>query len=178
MEKYKISFNEWLFVGFGIFASVSSKLPAVIDLDYFYKSDGKIANDEVLKAFVGLILTKITDVKSQYYKVRERIGSSIAPQFETYLQGAFINNPLLKIDEDGYLVIHKQMLLNKVIEGIYDICKVQWPGIFGNEFGKAFEKYVDRAINEYIDSTYIFTEAQMQKYTEEKVCDYIIYVIM
>lgn len=171
-EKFGMNYTEWLIVGFGVFAGTHDKSPAMISPEYFLKADYKIANDNAVINFFKLISTTPEEVKIFFKSVREKIGLNIAPQYETYIQGIFAEKPLLKFHDNCFLVVHKPLLLKKIAEGIFDLSKSQ--GDFGNEFGKTFENYVEKLLLEYIPKEKIIAEKDLQKFTKEKVCDFII----
>ncbi|MFT9850213.1 hypothetical protein [Aneurinibacillus sp. REN35] len=64
--------------------------------------------------------------------------------------------------------------MRKVIEGIFDICKKEIPGDFGKEFGDAFERYVHQLLKFFIPAAQIFNEKQLRRYTDKKICDYML----
>ncbi|MDD2402383.1 MAG: hypothetical protein PHI90_10250 [Clostridia bacterium] len=173
-NKYGLSYKDWLLVGFGIYAGIHNKRFAYISPGYFTKSSYKIASDETVQSLFKLISITVDEVKDYYKKVRSRIGSKLSTQYDTYIQGAFTERPLLKFNENQYLVIHKPIFLKKITEGIFDLCKSEWSGEFGNEFGRNFERYIKNLLKEFIPEDRILTENCMRRFTNKKICDFVI----
>lgn len=173
-NKYGLSFKEWLTIGFGIYASTHDKRPAYISPEYFTNLEPKLADEKSVYALFDILSITVDGVKDNYMRVRQSIGAKIASQYDTYIQGVFTEKPMLRMNENQYIVIYKPLLLKRIAEGIFDLCKSEWPGEFGNEFGHNFERYVENLLLEFIPKNQLITESILRRYSDDKVCDFII----
>jgi len=172
VQKFGLNYFQWIKLGFCIYAYVTNHNPAYISPQYFLTALPKIVPDEVIAPFFDLLSTTPQAVRETYLQTRKQLGSKIGLYYDTYIQSPFLEKPLLKLKEDLYLVIHKELLARKALEGVFDLFKTE--GIFGKEFGKTFESYIEKILLEFIPTQQIFTENNLRKYTNEKVCDFLV----
>ncbi|MCM3271130.1 hypothetical protein [Paenibacillus elgii] len=172
-ENFGMTFNEWLIIGLAVSAYQSKKSQIISPL-YFIKSSEKIAPDNVVESFFRENSISPVEVKKYHEQVEKKIGKNAALFFDTYLNNLFVEKPMLTLNDSTYLVVHKQLFIKKVLEGIFDICKKGIPSEFGVEFGKNFERYIGELLSHFLPSNRIFTEKQMRQFTDKKVCDFML----
>ena len=173
-EQFGLTYLDWLIIGFGVHAGISNRRPAYISPSYLLNTKAELASEHAVLNFFRVISVTPDEVKRFFNQVRTQIGSKLSPQLETYIQGIFDEKPLLKLGNDNYLAIHKPLFLKRIAEGIFDLSKSRWPGEFGNEFGKAFERYAEKLLLHFLPKNSIVTEKNIRKITNEKTCDFII----
>jgi len=174
IQTYGITFKEWILIGFGIFASIDKKTSKTITSNYFTNADTKFVSDDAVLNFFELNSVSPDGVKFYYQKIEDKVGKTQSLFYDTYLQSIFLEKPLLFLEDQSYLTVHKQLLLRKVIEGLFDICKKDIPSEFGNEFGINFERYIEYLLKMFLPTALIIPERKMRHYTSRKICDFMI----
>ncbi|KAA9007337.1 hypothetical protein F4V43_02300 [Paenibacillus spiritus] len=175
IDTYNMSFLEWYTMGFALYAGMLQRNPKILSKQYLYGLDKNIYTEAKIDDFFRLFSITKNQVKEFNTNVVKKIGEIHALFYDTYLQGAFLERPLLKLDDqDNYLAVHKELLMRRVLEGIFDICKKDIPSVFGLEFGASFESYVGEVIRLFNNDSQIITENQLRKLSDKKVCDYVI----
>lgn len=171
IKQFGLTFKEWFTFAYAAYAGVLKNSPSTITRDFFTSSNVELFSDanKLISFFKTFSITP-EDIKEGFRAIRDSIG----PQFEMYYDSIFVSRPLLQLNDDEFLAVHKHLILTKAVEGIYDESKQLWPDHFGNEFGKSFEGYVGRLLQETKGKNTVFTEQQMRRLVEEKICDYII----
>ncbi|MWC28130.1 hypothetical protein [Paenibacillus sp. MMS18-CY102] len=137
-DNYNISFKDWFKIGFAISAFIETRKPMVISLVQFINSHKKIATDQAINSFFQENSVSPEDIKEFNMQIESKIGSTFALFYDTYLQGVFVDKPMLRIGETDYLIIHKELFMSRVQEGLFTLCKKGIPSDFGNEFGNNF----------------------------------------
>lgn len=173
-EKYGMSFDQWLLVGTAIHAYISEHKPQIISPLYYINSETKIVPDSVINYFFEINSISPVEVKNYNEQVEKKVGQSNSQLYDTYLQGVFVEKPMLQLNDIEYLVIHKELFMRKITEGIFDICKKELPSDFGVEFGESFERYIEKLLLNFIPRTKVFRENQLRQYTSKKICDFMI----
>ncbi|MCD9023445.1 hypothetical protein [Cohnella silvisoli] len=174
VKRYGMSFDQWLLTGSAIHAYISKKKQQTISPLYYFNSDEKIVPDSVIDSFFEINSILSTEIKNYHEKIEEKVGQSHSLFYDTYLQGVFVEKPILQLNEIEYLVVHKELFLRKITEGIFDICKKELPSDFGVEFGENFERYIEKLLLNFIPKTKVFKENQLRQYTSEKICDFMV----
>jgi len=102
-------------------------------------------------------------------EVRRRHGTLYDPYYESF----FATKPLISLANGEYLAPHRGLVLAQGVEGLFDLCKENWPNEFGSEFGSAFEAYVGRILHD-LPGVRVIPEKESRRYSDKKMCDYII----
>ncbi|WP_431089941.1 hypothetical protein [Paenibacillus sp. 8b26] len=173
-EKYNLTFYQWYCIGFAIYAGLDNLEQKIIDKSYLLSMCGEHIREENIDSFFEIVSTTSEGVKEIQNDIFKKVGEIQGLFYDTYLQGSFFSKPFLKLKDGGYLAVHKELFMRKVIEGIFDLCKKEIPSDFGVEFGKSFESYVGEVIRNFIPNSKIITETDVRKITDRKVCDYIL----
>jgi len=170
-DKFNMTFHDWFLIGFAIYAYIAENKPKIISPLYYINSKQKIASDLAINSFFQQNFVTPTDVKDFNNQIENKIGSTFALFYETYLRGVFVEKPMLRINETDYLVIHQELFMSRAAEGLFDICKKGLPSDFGMEFGHNFERYIVNLLREFVSPEQIYTEIQLRQYTQKKICD-------
>lgn len=173
-EKYNLTFYQWYCIGFAIYAGIDKSEQKIIDKSSLSSMCGEYLGEENIESFFELVSTTSEGIKEIQNAIHKKVGELQALLYDTYLQGSFFFKPFLKLKDGGFLAIHKELFMRKVIEGIFDLCKKEIPSDFGIEFGKSFERYVGEVIRNFIPNGKLITETDVRKITDRKVCDYIL----
>ncbi|ANY68778.1 hypothetical protein BBD42_21630 [Paenibacillus sp. BIHB 4019] len=173
-EKYGMSFDEWLLAGVAVQAYISVHKPQIISPLYYFSLETKIVPDSVIDYFFKINSISPIEVKNYNEQVEKKVGQSNSELYDTYLQGVFVEKPMLQLNDIEYLVIHKELFMRKITEGIFDICKKELPSDFGVEFGESFERYIEKLLLNFIPKSKVFRESQLRQHTSKKVCDFMI----
>lgn len=173
-EKYGLTFYQWYYTGFGVYAGLNNNELKILDKTYLTSMHGDYLNENTTDSFFNIVSTDSDGIKETQRKIITKVGDIQGLFYDTYLQGAFYSKPLLKLDNGDYLAVHQQLFMRKVLEGIFDICKKEIPSDFGIEFGKSFEQYVGLVLRKFLPGSTIITEKDVRRFTQRKVCDYIV----
>jgi hypothetical protein len=173
-ETYGITFLEWFVLGFGFFAGLNKRRPKVLPKQYLFGLDNSIYTEHKIDRFLELFSLTKGDVKDFKSNIVNKIGGAHALFYDTYLQGVFLDKPLLKLEDDNYLAVHRELMMRKVLEGLFDICKKEIPSDFGVEFGESFERYTRKIIDLFNKKCDVYTEKQLRQFTDKKICDYVL----
>ncbi|MBY3619532.1 hypothetical protein HGO21_08235 [Acinetobacter sp. CUI P1] len=171
MDTYGISFKEWLQIGFAITSSIYKKQDKRIPFPRFLHLYQNLAPEYVVTSFFQQNSISPMEVKEFNQQIDEKVGKTFSLFYETYLQGVFVEKPMLRLDKTDYLIIHEELFLEKAINGIYDLCKRDIQSDFGMEFGHHFEGYIIKLLKEFIPHKRVFTEKQLRILTDKKICD-------
>lgn len=167
-----ISFNDWIVLSFGVYSGLMQRKPGLINENYFINSEAKLIPDKSVYSYFSLISVTPQDIRVLYEERKNKISSNRADLFTIYFQSVFLKKPLLKISDNQYLAVLKKFVLGRSVEGLYDLNKSNQ--YFGVEFGNAFENYIGLLLGYFFNSSYVYAEKRLRKYTSEKICDYMI----
>lgn len=171
MGTYGISFKEWLQIGFAISSVIYKKQGKGIPLPRFLQLYKRLASEHTMNSFFNLNSISTVEIKEFNRQIDEKVGETFSLFYETYLQGVFVEKPMLKLHETDYLIIHEELFMEKATNGIYDLCKKDIQSDFGMEFGHHFEGYIITLLKEFLSHKHVFTEKQLRNLTDKKICD-------
>ncbi len=173
-ERYGFGFREWTTFCFALYSGLGAadrRFP-VIDEGFLRNSASAIGRHERLDAMFGLLAATPEEVGTDYRELRARPGFL---GHDPALPTLFQERPLLRTPEGPFIAVHRPLVFARGLEGPYDISMASghWGEVFGKEFGTIFERYVGNVLA-YLPGVPVFSERQMRRYTERKICDYLV----
>lgn len=120
--------------------------------------------------FLEAVSRSTDEVGRDYRALRENRGFLV---YDPYLPSGFSERPLFRLSDGSYMSVHREFMLRRAAEGVYDLARSIWKNEFTEEFGGVFEEYVGRVLDQ-LSGARVFRERELQRYTADKVCDFAV----
>ena len=169
-QKFKnstgLDLKEFFQLEFMLWATFNNQ---IIYDDDFFKNITMHYGEDTIKRFLNLFALDYDSAK----ELCERNHDLKNIQYEIIEQSPLVQFPILKHD-NKYLCYSKKLLKERISNFIYDYLKSKISGEFCQEFGKTFERYVERLIRHF-NIDYI-NESCLKKVKKDggSVVDYIL----
>jgi hypothetical protein len=100
------------------------------------------------------------------------VRDSTKSQFHSLIRSAFLQYPLIRLEQDVYLAPHPPLVLRHSGQGLYNATK-QLPS-FGDEFGASVERYVSKLLDCASRKLRAVGNTELEKLSPGKSCDFLV----
>ncbi len=164
-----LTLDDTWFIGFAVYAHVMSQPGR-----YFTKSEFTESKDlpglttEKIDRFFELNSTEYTG-----YRAALDAGGTGKPGYESYNLNPLLRWPILRVDEERFVLPLPRLLLRRITEGLYyDLVRTD-QGRFGNVLGLSFEIYVDRLLQDLPGVPLLIPQLTYGDRRTEVTCEWI-----
>jgi hypothetical protein len=169
-KKYDLNFEDWLFLCFSTLTAVFNDRPPIVSIQTYLESDILLPKKESIGNFLSLSSLTISGIRDEYIAIR----SGLPTYLHGFLPSVFFDYPLIAYSNGTFLVPHPYFIFRQATEGLYRICSELDREIFAPEFSRSFERYVYKVLMEIPGVIKILREAEIQRESPGRVCDYLI----
>ena len=120
--------------------------------------------------FLELSSFSPSEIGNRYRSTREKYP----PYLHIFLPSGLLDNPIIAYNDGNYLVAHPYLMFNHSSEGLYKHCQKLENEVFAAEFGRSFELYTRKVLEELPIINGIWNESEIQKISPGRTCDYVI----
>lgn len=166
---FGFSIRSWQLIGFAVFAQASGTGTSVLTPSQF-----STISDQTLQRALVPILDELSDSIDGIKEVHRESRKDNRIIYDLHIPSVFLQKPLVRLSDGRFFALHYPWLLRGAMEGIFDIGRTRISKDFGAEFGLVFERYVGEILRECLTEAKFVPEAEMQRLTNESVCDYAV----
>lgn len=168
-DTYELTFEEWIFLCFGVLTATGVNTNIAFDLDYFLRTEIKNFPKHAVIPFLELSSTTFSRIRENYFEIRNRYE----PFLNIFHTSLFFSYPII-VSKSQYMLVHPYMIIYHATEGLYRTCSELDEEKFGEEFGHSFEKYVGDLIESFPNKLLTLNEPRIIQEVSGKSTDYII----
>lgn len=171
-ERYGMTMFDWVSICFGFVAMTNAPHSPLVGPGKYLSVVSETLPESAFTTFLEMASRSPGDIASRY---REDLNAS-ASHLRIFRLSIFLDYPLISLHDRHYLSPHPGLLYRFCLDGLYRYCQGLDGVIFADEFGRSFERYVRRIMEELGTECQIFHEPRVPSKAEDEdqACDYAV----